>query len=163
MKLTLRGEPGTIAIINISPPDYHVEERIKGFSSFFRNSPGFRLKVYNMESDRADAGSHALAARIVEEEKALRGFFLPATPVFRFAEYVAMNGLKGKISIIGYDLTRRNRKFLRNGAIDFIISQDPELQGYNGLYLLYRHCVLKETVPPEVLLPIDIIAKENIP
>jgi LacI family transcriptional regulator len=162
MKISLH-DPGTVAIINISPPDYHVEERIKGFASFFRKHPGFTLKVYSMESDRADSESHALAGRILEEDGSVKGFFLPATPVFRFAEYCVINGLKGKTSIIGYDLTRRNRKFLRNGAIDFIISQAPELQGYNGIYLLYRHCVLKEAVPEEMLLPIDIITKENLP
>jgi LacI family transcriptional regulator len=163
MKLSLGGRPGTVAIINISPPDYHIEERIKGFFSFFRNNHGFRLKVYTMDTDRADAESHSLAARIIEEDGSVRGFFLPATPVFRFAEYLVLNRLKGTVSIIGYDLTRRNRKFLRNGGIDFIISQDPELQGYNGISLLYRHCVLKEAVPAEVLLPIDIITKENLP
>jgi LacI family transcriptional regulator len=163
MKLLLGSGPGTIAIINISPRDYHVEERIKGFMSFFRKDPGFILKVFNMESDSADAESHSLAGRIIEEDGSVKGFFLPATPVFRFAEYLVTNNLKGKVRIIGYDLTRPNQKFLRKGAIDFIISQDPELQGYNGIYLLYRNCVLKESVPGEVLLPIDIITKENIP
>ena len=45
---------------------------------------------------------------------------------------------------------------------DFLISQKPQHQVYHGLMLLYRHVVLKQTAADDVVMPIDILTRENI-
>ena len=46
--------------------------------------------------------------------------------------------------------------------IDFLISQQPERQGYEGIIALFRHVVLKEPVLPKVMMQIDIVTSENV-
>jgi len=36
------------------------------------------------------------------------------------------------------------------------------MQGYQGIYTLYNKVVLGEEVPEKIMMPIDIIMKENI-
>lgn len=67
-----------------------------------------------------------------------------------------------KIPIIGYDLIDENVRYLREGVIDFLISQQPERQGYKGISTLYRHVILKEPVPKKVMMQIDIVTSENV-
>lgn len=153
---------GMIAIINIIPRYFFIEERIKGFFTFFRNDLNYQLKVYTLDSKNADTGSGILTESIIRDNRNIKGLFIPGGPVARFAEYICNNNLTGSIRTIGYDLTRENKAYCRNGTVDFLISQSPEIQGYQGIYALYRHCVLKEKPPKETILPIDIVTKENI-
>jgi len=67
-----------------------------------------------------------------------------------------------KVNIVGYDLIPENVRYLKEGYIDFLISQQPEMQGYQGIYTLYNKVVLGEEVPEKIMMPIDIIMKENI-
>jgi LacI family transcriptional regulator len=48
------------------------------------------------------------------------------------------------------------------GVIDFLISQQSERQGYEGIYVLYRRVVLNLPSRKKVLMQLDIITKENI-
>ena len=66
------------------------------------------------------------------------------------------------LHIIGYDLTGKNKSCLKDDRIDFLISQKPEIQGYQGIYALFKHVVLKERVHKKLILPLDIITKDNI-
>ncbi len=65
------------------------------------------------------------------------------------------------ILVAGYDLVEKNEACLVNGAIDFLISQRPEMQGYEGINRLYRHAVLHARPPKEMVVPLDILMKEN--
>jgi len=161
MKL-LVPEGGTIAIINILPQYYHIDERIRGFLAFFEGDARYDLKTFFLDIRKDDDESDRLCRSIFTETRDVRGFFIPCGHVSRFARYIHANTLQGKIRVVGYDLIKQNREYLKNGTIDFIISQSPEMQGYQGIYSLYRYCVLKETPQKETVLPIDIITKENM-
>jgi len=50
--------------------------------------------------------------------------------------------------LIRYDLIAENMHCPKEGVIDFLINQRPEIQGYQGIYTLYRHVVLTEKVEP---------------
>jgi len=64
--------------------------------------------------------------------------------------------------VIGYDPIEKNKKYLKEGIIDFLISQQSEKQGYEGLMALYRRVVLNLPVEKKIMMQIDIITKENI-
>ena len=80
----------------------------------------------------------------------------------RAAAYVKSRGAAGRVHVIGYDLIDENVRYLREGVVDFLISQQPERQGYEGITTLYRHVVLKEAVPKKVTVQIDITTSENV-
>lgn len=46
--------------------------------------------------------------------------------------------------------------------IDFLISQRPETQGYEGIYCLFEQVVLREPVKRRITIPIDILTRDNI-
>ena len=161
MKL-LVPEGGTVAIINILPQYYHIDERIRGFLAFFEGDARYDLKTFFLDIRKEDDESDRLCRSIFDETRDVKGFFIPCGHVSRFARYIHANNLQGKTHVVGYDLIQQNREYLKNGTIDFIISQSPEVQGYQGIYSLYRYCVLKETPQKETILPIDIITKENM-
>jgi len=161
MKLLLpRG--GAIAVINIIPRYAHIEKRIEGFSSFFRNDPAYTVKIFYLHSKNQDVESSQLTESILHQHSDVKGFFIAGGPCARFAEYLSANKLLDTIRIIGYDLTPENKLFLRKGAFDFIIGQSVDRQAYEGIYTLYKHCVLKEPVKKEIVVPIDIIIRENV-
>jgi LacI family transcriptional regulator len=64
--------------------------------------------------------------------------------------------------LIGYDLTPENIHYLEKGTISFLINQKPVEQGYRAVFSLFNKIVLKKDVPSEILLPIDIVTKENL-
>ena len=70
--------------------------------------------------------------------------------------------LKTDIKVVGYDLIEKNVRYLKSGVIDILISQQSERQGYQALYMLFRHVVLKEKVPGRLWTPLEIITKENV-
>jgi LacI family transcriptional regulator len=59
-------------------------------------------------------------------------------------------------------LIPENVHYLKEGLIDFLISQKAETQGHEGIYALYRHVVLRQPCEKNIMMPIDIITKENL-
>jgi len=90
------------------------------------------------------------------------GIFVTNVCVHYFAGYIQRNVKYRKIGLIGYDLIDRNIDYLKVNLIDFLISQKPDRQGYEGIYTLYRYVVLKEKIQKNVTMPIDIIIKDNV-
>lgn len=153
---------GTVAIINIIPRYHLIEERVKGAYSYFQDKPEYNLNVYYLNIAKTEIETETIVNSIVSDNKNIRGLLLTGGPVARFAQLLRNKRLTSKLHIVGYDLTRENGVHLENGMLDFIISQRPETQGYQGIYTLYRHSVLKQKVQKETIVPIDIVAKENM-
>ena len=68
---------------------------------------------------------------------------------------------KGKLFILGYDLTAANIKFLENGLIDFLICQKSITQGYRGLLAIFDLLIQKRSGEKVNYMPLAIITKEN--
>ena len=92
----------------------------------------------------------------------LGGVFVTNSSTHQIADYLLSRRLNRRIHVIGYDLVDENIRLLREGAIDFLISQRPGRQGYLGILALYRHVVLNEAVERTNMMPIDIITRENL-
>jgi len=157
MCLLIRGE-GKIAIVRMFPNDYHIDDKIKSFSSFFKQCKNIKVKVYETNGDSLNK----LLKNLFDDKENLRGIFVPSAGARQIVEYINNKKIKEKIRIIGYDLTTKNKSFLRQGSIDFLLSQRPETQGYEGIMTLFKHIVLKEPIKKNQILPIDILTKENL-
>ena len=88
--------------------------------------------------------------------------FVPSACTHQVAEYLCETNRQNDVVLIGYDLVEENRKHLKSGAIDFLISQRPAMQGYEGVYSLFRHVILKEPVAEKLTVPIDILTQDNV-
>ncbi|MGL5111524.1 MAG: substrate-binding domain-containing protein [Flavobacterium sp.] len=131
-------------------------KRIKGFYDFFKNNnalPKFNFKEVNIKYD-------VVNDLFVDMFENVDCVFVPNSRVYVIAEFMKKNNLKD-IRVVGYELLKRNIKYLNDGVIDFLIHQQPEQQGYLGINYLYKKIVLKECIDDLHHIPLEIIVKEN--
>jgi LacI family transcriptional regulator len=155
-------EAGTLAVVLTHPDDYHILTRAKGFYAFFEQDPDFKVKEYKIFDFKDSAAKIGQIESIFEENNDLRGIFVTNVSTHYIAEYMETHKIARKIFLIGYDLIEKNLGYLNKGIIDFLISQKPEKQGYEGIYALYRKTALREKYNNLIMMPIDIITKENV-
>ncbi|MGA2623699.1 MAG: substrate-binding domain-containing protein [Bacteroidota bacterium] len=153
---------GRVAIVKVTPEDFHINERIRGFQAGMQSTNDIRTLLYEVDSQQGNAGFDRVTAKILGENRDLVGMFVSNAWTHPFAHHISSSGRRKKIFIVGYDLVEKNIELLKQGCIDFLISQRPEMQGYEGIYSLYRHGVLREKVTKKIMVPIDILTKENI-
>ena len=80
----------------------------------------------------------------------------------RIADAILREG-RTDIKVVAFDLTDENLRCLREGSIFALVCQRPERQGFLSVttlleYLLYHHATLQQ----HVLMPLDIVLKENL-
>ena len=153
---------GNVVIIKVNPEDFHIDERIKGFQKGIREFSKVRTKLYEIDSHRGEKEFYKLTAKIIRENKNLQAVFVSNAWTHPFAGCIHSLMKDRKVFIIGYDLVSKNIQLLRQGLIDVLISQRPEMQGYEGIHCLYRNIVLREKVRKHIWVPLDIITKENV-
>ena len=69
---------------------------------------------------------------------------------------------KKDFNLIGYDLLERNVTCLKEGSVSFLIAQQPELQGLNGIKALCDHLIFKKDVTCINYMPIALLTVETI-
>lgn len=155
---TFHGDP------NSSSWTHHIEDRVRGFTDY--TSAVERFKVIESGVDTADgvkAFAHALEAAF-ERNQDISGVFVSNSETHSAVDALeSLNPqLCGQVHFIGYDLVEASTVYLERGKIDFLLCQRPFEQGYRGIHLLHRHVVLKESCPGSVILPTDIVTRENL-
>jgi len=156
-------EAGDFLIINISgrkDNHNHIVRRERGFRKYFADNPGVASKIISI--DCIHKGRQDLFQQLDNalERNRVSGIFVPSSRAFRIAEYL-VSKKPGMIRLVGYDLLPQNVEALKNGSIDFLISQKPEEQGYKGIMTLFNCLVLNREVEKFQYIPIDIITREN--
>jgi len=140
---------------------YHLTEREKGFRQFFDNK-GYTPEI--ISADIHDGANNSIRKNLIpfrEKPDELNGIFVTGSKVHRVAS--VLDELKmTRVRLVGYDLTNENREYLKKDIIDFLISQQPEEQGYLGITTIFNHLVLKKEIPGLQAIPIDIITRENL-
>jgi LacI family transcriptional regulator len=162
LAVVLAGGSGEIAILQIAPSDFHLLERARGFRSYLRRHSSITCLECVIDGARSDGSLREVCDDMLKAHPHLRGVFVTNATTFKTAEFLKHRKRAKSIHVIGYDLIPENIRYIKEGWIDFLINQRPETQGYTGIYTLYRRLVLGEAVQPSLMMPIDIIAKENI-
>jgi LacI family transcriptional regulator len=148
---------------------------VKGFenaSALKRMEAGFRdyFNHNNMENQRQ---IHTFTINSTKKEDVFRelalfyrnhpdvkGVFVTNSKAFLVSEFHHTH--KMNVRLVGYDLVENNISHLKNGGIDFIISQSPVQQGKRAVQTLFDYFVFKK-VPEKIQhVPLDIIIRENL-
>lgn len=153
---------GRVAVIKVLPEDYHINDRVDGFLSFCDRCPHIRPRAYEVDPFGRRENRERIFSRMLEENPGLKGVFVTNASTHQLADYLKNRGMSHDIRIIGYDLIEENVRLLRDGTIDFLISQQSERQGFEGIMALYRHVILNQTVPRKILMQLDIVTSENV-
>ncbi len=153
---------GSLAVLRILPEDHHINRRANGFQSYFKDSRQYRIVTYDVDGNGDQKLFKKCFKKIISENTDLLGIFVTNVSTYKIADQIKAMPLESSIRLIGYDLIEENIRYLKEGIIDYIIIQSPEMQGYQGIYALYRHVVLNETVDSKMMMQLDIVTKENI-
>lgn len=155
---------GTILVVhfneNISNA-MHMQEKEVGFRDFFsdKKTEGWKIHTINItEENQQDQFDHL--DTFFNNDPNIVAAFVTTSKTYRFAQYLKYNHIH--CSLVGYDLLEDNIKHLESGEIDFLINQNPKKQAQLAATLLTDALTLKKQAPKEILLPLDIISKENI-
>ena len=141
----------------------HLVQREKGFREYFRiNDPNGKRKLITLEiADPTDRIFSTKMKESLDTNPTVKGIFVTNSQVYHLANFLEQDNRSG-IRVIGHDLISENVGYLKKGIVDFLICQRPEEQGYNSIYTLFDHIILKKAIQTENYTSIDIITKENV-
>jgi len=140
--------------------DNHIQfsAREEGFLTYFQNA-GRKIIRFTDNTGNEKTISKGISA-IFRDNPRLEGIFV-VNGIDKIASAVTP-AQKSNYRMVGYDLIDKNIQLLKKGAIDFLISQQPQKQAYQGIKLFYEHLILKRPIEPSYFLPLDIVMKANI-
>jgi LacI family transcriptional regulator len=157
----LLGDKGDVVVLRMLPNDFHINERVSGFLSFYKDGTSMDVHVLDVSGRCSDDEFTEVVKSIEKKVPGCKGLFVTNAATHRVVKALKASGCGDK-RIIGYDCTKENRRLVADGAVDFIISQNTEQQGYQGISTLFRYVVLKESCIRELPMSIDIVMAENI-
>lgn len=137
--------------------------REKGFIDYLVNQHGHSVdKIHSvfLKADNPDLAKDEIQHALLSHADTA-ALYIPNTRSFMVAPHLTSEQ-KENIFTIGYDLVDENIEFLRQDAIDVLISQKPEEQCYKGIEFVYKKIIAHTNPESEFNIPIDIILKENI-
>ncbi|MDR2741016.1 MAG: LacI family DNA-binding transcriptional regulator [Treponema sp.] len=150
-----------VGILDAHGEDYHITRRRDGFVQYAQEYK-FPVIVKEYSDFRGTEISKEEIVFFMKKNTDIAGLFITNCMVHRAS--AALKSFKGrrKLILVGYDLISKNRRFLKDGDIDAIISQRPAEQGREAVRYLYQFVVLKKNIQPKVKIPLDVYIKENV-
>lgn len=166
-KLMYLGLPENSYVLVVKPESKesigsHLHAREKGFISYFL-SPANKKNIltHTTEVDFTGGDITQKFDSILNEISAIKGIFVTNSRAFKVAHFLYERKIND-ITLIGYDLIKKNLDYLERGVIDFLIGQKPEEQGYKSVLTLFNYLISGKRSARINYSPIDIIMKENI-
>lgn len=138
-----------------------IHDRIHGFKSYFKEK---RPSIKITNTVIPDVTNFSLIRAALDEEFkkiAFRGIFVPSSNTYLISKYLEAAG-HSRTKLIGYDTNQENLQYLKKDIIDFLICQNPYLQGFNGIKLLSDYLVMNKAPEAKYHSPITIVTKENM-
>ena len=151
----LLSEDSTPGMVVFDDDDFHLSQRCEGFSKRCSEKHWEPAVLHQSLGASAQKREEELK-KFLKTHPTVKVLFVPNVQVNHYA-CVAPH-----LKLIGFDLVPENVRLLKAGAIDFLISQRPEEMGYESVRRLYRRLLLGETLPEQVIMPIDVLLKENV-
>lgn len=137
------------------------ENREKGFRRYMQeHHPDCRILELNLHAKRPDEDNSLLDAFFAAHPDVCNGITF-TSKVHTFGEYLQSRANRS-FNLMGYDLLERNVACLKTGSVSFLIAQQPEIQGFNGVKTLCDHLIFKKEVQQVNYMPIDLLSAENI-
>ncbi|MDD3039797.1 LacI family DNA-binding transcriptional regulator [Bacteroides sp.] len=137
------------------------ESREIGFKQYMKERhPSCKILELDLHAERNDEDNQMLDDFFRTHPDVNTGITFNSK-VYIIGEYMQTREKKN-FNLIGYDLLERNVTCLKEGSISFLIAQQPELQGFNGIKALCDHLIFKKDVTCINYMPIDLLTVETI-
>lgn len=160
------GGSDRVAVINLSKEPAnakHLSDKAQGLEDYFEaQGLGSRNRVEKVvfEAFEHKAALRAFLMELLETKPELKGFFVTNSRAYRILDAMGQEALQN-VRIVGFDLLPENIAYLRKGAIQFLINQNPVEQGYLSLTSLVQKLIFDKDVEAIQHLPLDIVVAEN--
>lgn len=142
---------------------YNLTQRALGFEAFYSTNKEINVKSYvAQENNLTSKTQKDFFDSVFTENNLIDGIFVTNDSVFNLVSYIKQYQKEKQIKIVGYDLLAQNCDLLKEGCIDCLISQSPEIQGYDAIYSIYRKEILLQEPENNVAVPILTFFKESI-
>ncbi len=151
---------GNFVVLRPFSEAFNLNERVRGFMDWFQKKNNFNVRIVSGYDSSSESMEDVVKENIQLDK--LDGICVVNSATNKIAKIINEKVPDKKISIIGFDLVEMNRKYLEEGKIDCIISQNPEEQGRQDFQQLFHHLVLEEQPQKEISMPFDIYFKENL-
>lgn len=154
-----------VSINAVKKADNHVNylQREEGLKKFAEKNKAFNVKLFHFSNpaDKSDNDLEEKLLNAIKENKNIKAVFVTNSRAYRVAKVLEKSKIND-LTVLGYDLVEANVDYMKKGYIDFLISQEPYLQGYRGIMSLYEHLILNQKVSKGNPVPITVIMPENL-
>lgn len=154
---------GKVAVIASSRHILCHIQRMEGFErKLAEKFPAVSIVGISENEDRDDY-AYEQALSFLEDHGDLRGIYLTGGGSAGLGRALKHRGLAGRVRVVTHDFVESTVALIKDGTIDFSIGQDPVMQGYLPIKILYRY-LTEEKRPKESFIRtmIDIRTEGNI-
>lgn len=161
MHLMAKGET-RVGIISGSQNVLCHTERIAGFCHVIASYGSIQvMETINNNDDETE--SYELTSDMLRRHPEINALYFTAGGVYGGCRAVMDSGRHADMTVITYDMVNTTREFIENGLIAATICQQPFLQGYKPLSILFTYLATGERPAVENdYVDIDIRIKENL-
>jgi LacI family transcriptional regulator len=151
-----------VSLLSLLKNNNHILKRKQGFIKYFESKKDRNIKLICLDIDSLSVGDVYNELReAFKKNPSINGIFVTNSRVFHVARFIESEKICN-INLIGFDLTEENIPYLEKEIIKFLLNQKPVEQAYRAIITAFNKIVLRREVPKEILLPIDIVTKENL-
>lgn len=130
-------EGGCTLLVGVSRQHHSSEQRLEGFAHHFRDVPEFEMRLpATIYGNGNQEQTYRLLRQALAQEPYVTGIYVSGAGLSGAARAVEEAGLAGRIKMIGFDVTESNLACMERGVVQFVIDQNPYMQGYKGLQVL---------------------------
>lgn len=105
--------------------------------------------------------NETLISDYFEKNPTIHGVVVLNSRGYVIANYFKKHHIDG-VKLLCSDLTEKNEHEIKDGFIDFVLCQRPEMQGFCAMKVLVQHLTFGTIVKMENFMPLDIVTKENL-
>ena len=154
----LVGNKGKYSIVNMGI-QVNNKQREDGFRAYFE-SIGQEVEIKSI--------NHALkeSFKVTKEMESwfkgdhLKGIFITNSRAYLIPEIISKYNVTNTF-LVGFDLSKKNLKYLENDRISFLINQQPKYQGYVAIKSLFNFLTKQDDSELDLDIPIEINVKEH--
>ena len=134
----------------------------EGFREYFsKNAPGREKRIHTLTIHSIEKNDvFRELGNYYSENSGIKGVFVTNSQAFLLSRFHQENNLD--IRLVGFDLVAENIAHLKNGGIDYIISQSPVQQGKRAVKTLFEFFLYGKAPDKIQYIPLDVIIRENV-
>lgn len=155
----MKGE-GKFIITTCQPGHPALEARIAGIKRAMKEFPNVQL-VNTIDITGDLTKGYGVIENAYTANKDVKAFIGVDVYAEAIGTFISRNNLTGKVLGGGFDLTPGTLKHIQSGAMQVTIGQNPYLQGYYPIQMLYL-MKTKDIKPTDMNTGLEIVSKENV-